>query len=132
MKISNRFFTNWEIESHFTRVAAIMPSCRTGVRNSKLFSASRIRTVLHIFVYRFIFKGFDSFRQTKPHSKSFPYSNSPTSNSLKPREIIKEFHSNASFVCVDRSVEGLMTLWRTGSFYLFHSGWFSYSQMEWE
>ena len=114
MKFSNRFFTNRKTKSHTTEVAAIIPNGRRGFRNSKLLSASRVRTIFHVLVYSFIFKGLNPFRQTKPHSNSFPYPNTPTSNSLKPRENIKELHIGSHQACVDRSVRGFTSLWRTG------------------
>src|SRR6516162_6829144 len=99
MKFSNRFFTNRKTKSHTTEVAAIIPNGRTGFSNSKLLSASSVRTIFHVLVYSFIFKGLNPFRQSEPHFDPFP---NPNKRGYK----FQVFHIGSHQACVDRSVRG--------------------------
>lgn len=112
----------------FAGSTLISPIDRTGVIDSHLLSASRIRAVFSkgalaqafnftlesFYFLRKILNRFDSLGQTKPHFEITPY---PHERGDK----FQVFHIGAPFACVDRSVGGMEALWRTVSFFLSHS-----------
>jgi hypothetical protein len=75
-----------------------------------------------------VFNNFEFLKQANQHFDPIPYLDSFRS---KRGKNFQEFHMSSFEACVDRSVGGVRTLWRTVYFvFSSHSGFFEYPQME--